>query len=100
MSGLLARAFRPLPADAGSPSFGAGTGLTLSQATADGNDAGSAGSNRFTARAAIRRQRGVVFASGQRIATRFPNGAPTAKTPNPCAFSIFRNGRRVNSSST
>ena len=40
------------------------------------------------------------YASGQRIATRFPNGAPTAKTPNPCAFSIFRNGRRVNSCST
>jgi hypothetical protein len=52
MSGLPARVFRPLPADAGSPSFGAGVGLTLSQATADGNDVGSAGSreNRSTAR--------------------------------------------------
>jgi hypothetical protein len=40
-----------------------------------------------------KQQRVVLPPNGQLIAMRFPNRAP--QSPKPCAFSIFRDGRRV-----
>jgi hypothetical protein len=49
---------------------------------------------RLSAQGAIRQAAGRgVAANGQLIAMRFPNRAP--QSPKPCAFSTFRDGRRV-----
>jgi len=49
---------------------------------------------RFRRTGAIRQAAGRgVTANGQLIAMRFPNRAP--QSPKPCAFSIFRDERRI-----